>query len=251
MTAQPARDPVALITGAGSGIGRAAALMLAREGHRVALVGRDRSRLDRVAAEIGHSSVSTARAGLSMVVVADVGEADACAGMVAQAVRAWGRLDVVVSNAGWTPLTPIPEMDAATARRIFEVNALGPVWTTIAACRQFALQSPTGHPGRSPCIVNVSSRASTDPFAGLGVYGSAKAAVNTLSRAIATECPGVRSFAVAPGAVETPLLRSLFPREELPPERCLRPEDVARVILDCVLGAYDGQNGGTIVLESP
>lgn len=251
MNHQPARQPVALITGAGSGIGRSAALMLSREGHRVALVGRDRAKLDRVASDIERSGSPTARANPAIALVADVGDSDACAGIVAQTVAAWGRLDVLVNNAGWTPLTPLDQMDPATARRIVEVNALGPIWTTIAACRQFARQPLPAHPALAPCIVNVSSRASTDPFAGLGVYGSAKAAMNILSLATARECPNVRCFSVSPGAVETHMLRSLFTPQQVPPARCLSPDDVARVILDCVLGAYDSQNGSTIVVDAP
>jgi NAD(P)-dependent dehydrogenase (short-subunit alcohol dehydrogenase family) len=238
--------PVALITGAGSGIGRAAAGMLAREGYRVVLVGRDDAKLDAVAAEIGRD--------LARPYPADVGYAGACHAMIDFTVRLHGRLDVVINNAGWTPLMPLQDMDHEDVRRIFEINALGPIWTTQWACRQFAFQADAGltlAAGRTPCIVTVSSQSSTDPFPGLGVYGAAKAAVNILALATARECPGVRAFAIAPGAVETPLLRSIIAESQLPRERCLQPADVARVILDCVLGAYDDQNGRTIAVPSP
>lgn len=244
-TAQAAK-PVALITGAGSGIGLATAGMLAGEGYQVVLVGRNHERLRAAADAVGRER--------AFPYPADVSHPSACMAMIEVAVRAFDRLDVVVNNAGWTPLAPLPDIDPEVVRRIFEINTLGPIWTTHWACRQFAAQAAAGHAsphGRAPCIVTVSSQSSTDPFPGLGVYGAAKAAVNILALATARECPGVRAFAVAPGAVETPLLRSLFPESELPRERCLQAADVARVILDCVLGAYDGQSGRTIPVPSP
>lgn len=241
---------VALVTGAGSGIGRATALMLAREGYRVALVGRDLAKLELVAAAIvvdGNSAGSRVA-----VIAADLSDPASCERVIGEAVDRFGRLDVLVNNAGWSPLAPLARIKAEQIRAIFEVNALAPVYLTRAAWGVFAQQNAADAAARS-CIVNVSSKSSVDPFRGLGVYGAAKAAVNTLTRATANEGAsiGLRALSVAPGAVETPLLRSMFPVAALPAERCLRPEDVARVILDCVLGAYDARNGETIFVESP
>lgn len=237
--------PVAIVTGGGSGIGLAAARMLAREGRRIVLVGRDQERL--LAAASGFDT------GCASCCPADVGTEAGCIRAIEHATSL-GRLDVVINNAGWTPLKSIGQVEPDEAVKIFAVNAIGPVLMTILALRAIRSQQGTcgsGAASRPPCIVHVSSLAATDPFPGLGVYGAAKAAVNTLAMATAREEPWVRSFAVAPGAVETPLLRSIFSAEDLPRERCLSPEDVARVILDCVLGAYDHQNGRTIEVPSP
>ena len=246
------RPNVAIVTGAGSGIGRAVALMLSREGYAVVLVGRDRGKLERVAGEIGAGS-TTAPAGEAHVVPADLATPEGNEAIVAAAVERFGRLDVLINNAGWSPLVSIAEADAATVRRIFEINALAPVWATRAAWGALTDAKAAASRVRSACIVNVSSMASVDPFPGLGVYGAAKAAVNTLTRATAAEgaAAGLRAFAVAPGAVETGLLRSLFDEEVVPRERCLRPEDVAGVVVDCVLGAYDGRSGETVMVPSP
>lgn len=255
----PSSQPVALVTGAGSGIGLAAATMLAGEGYRVALAGRDERKLTRAVEQILAGASTTTGPESVLVAPADVSTPEGCVAMVEATVGAWGRLDALINNAGWSPLASIAEVDAQTARRVFEVNALAPVWATQAAWAYLCRREPQPPIGRAPtgpsggCVVNVSSMASADPFPGLGVYGAAKAAVNTLTRAIALEgrVAGLRAFAVAPGAVETGLLRSLFPASTLPPERCLQPDDVARVILGCVLGAYDSQNGETIFLPSP
>lgn len=249
-------SPVALVTGAGSGIGFEAASMLAREGFRVVLVGRDGSKLTKAADAIAGADSSTSRSSATHTIAADLAQPEACQSVIDQTASHFGRLDVLVNNAGWTRLARIPQMDFATARRLFEINALAPVYCTLAACRQFGTQPPIdGRAGEpfTPCIVSVSSKSSVDPFSGLGVYGAAKASVNLLAKATAGECSllGVRAFAVAPGAVETPLLRSMFPPSALPAERCLKPADVARVILDCVLGAYDSKNGQTIFVHSP
>lgn len=247
-----AESAVAIVTGAGSGIGFEVARMLAREGYRVVLVGRDRGKLERAADQIARSDSPTATAGQLHLLTADVSRAEDCQRIIDDTVATFGRVDVLVNNAGWTRLARMPQMDAPTARRLIEINALGPILTTLAAVRQFGVQPPLPG-GRAPCVVSVSSKSSTDPFPGLGIYGAAKAAVNLLAKATASECSvlGVRSFAVAPGAVETPLLRSMFSASALPAERCLKPADVARVILDCALGAYDSQNGQTIFVPSP
>lgn len=248
------KGAVALVTGAGSGIGRATAMMLAREGYRVALVGRDLAKLEAVAAEI-HATFAggvSSKQPVAVPLAADLASPQACEFVIAKAVGVFGRLDALVNNAGWSPLAPIARIKPEQVRAIFEINALAPVYLTRAAWGVFARQNAADGAARA-CIVNVSSKSSVDPFRGLGVYGAAKAAVNTLTRATANEGAsiGLRALCVAPGAVETPLLRSMFPVAALPAERCLRPEDVARVILDCVLGGYDARNGETIFVESP
>jgi NAD(P)-dependent dehydrogenase (short-subunit alcohol dehydrogenase family) len=102
-------------------------------------------------------------------------------------------------------------------------------------------------------VVNTSSIATRDPFPILYAYAAAKSAVNSLARSVAIQGKpiGVRGFSVAPGAVETDLLRSLVPASALPTNKTLRPADVAAVILDCVLGRRDSENGSTIYLPSP
>ena len=239
--------PVAFVTGAGSGIGAAVVERLAAAGYATVLVGRREAPLrateGRVAALGGPPAV---------VMPADVADDAACENLIDKAVGRFGRLDVLVNNAGWTPLEPIAETDAETARKIFAVNALGPLTLIRRAWPTMTTQKPiAGRP--SPCIVNVSSYATVDPFPGLGVYAGAKAALNLFTRACVNEGrgKGLRAFAIAPGAVETELLRSIVDEELLPNDATLSPGDVAAVIIQCVLGQRDAENGTTILLPSP
>jgi NAD(P)-dependent dehydrogenase (short-subunit alcohol dehydrogenase family) len=99
-------------------------------------------------------------------------------------------------------------------------------------------------------IVNVSSVASIDPFPTLTPYGASKAALNTLTRGCANEgaAVGIKAFAVAPGAVETEMLRAIFSEEQVPRSATLHPEQVAEVVVACAVGARDEENGGVVVV---
>ena len=102
-------------------------------------------------------------------------------------------------------------------------------------------------------VVNVSSMASLDPFTGFNLYGAAKAATNLFTQATADEgqALGVRAYAIAPGAIETGMLRSLFDEDMLPKDQTLSPDAVAQVITECVTGETAISNGQTFVLDSP
>lgn len=235
--------PVAIVTGAGSGIGRQVAVALAsaeRGGHRVALVGRRPEPLVETGRLIGIEGEDW------IALSADIADPDQAGALPGRVVDAFGRLDVLVNNAGWTPMKPVWEHTPAEVHAIFGVNAIGPVLTTIAALRMMRTQNA----GR---IVSVSSMASGDPFPGLSVYGGAKAAINTLTKGIANELgpdSPIRVFCIAPGAVETPLLRSILSEDQLPSDACLTPDDVAKVIVECATGSRDDESGGTIWLSS-
>lgn len=226
----------ALVTGAGSGIGRAAAVMLADRGYAIALAGR---RMDAL------RETASALRGPSIILAGDVGDAAFARGMVARVVEAFGRLDVLVNNAGFAPHMPIDRTYPELLDETFRINALGPANTIAAAWSVFIRQ-------RSGCIVNVSSMSAIDPYPGFFAYGSAKAALNLMARCCATEgrADNVRAFAVAPGAVETPMLRAIFDERAVPPAACLAPEAVAALIVDCVEGRRDADNGGVIPITA-
>lgn len=230
-------ESVSIITGAGSGIGRATAVALSRAEHRLVLVGRRREALD-------------ATAGLLAtpvhVVPVDVADGDSPALIVAQALDAFGRIDTVVNNAGYAPLKPIDETTPAMIEEVFRINAIGSANLIARVWPLFLRQ-------RGGCVVNVSSMATIDPFPGLFAYAAAKASVELMVKSCANEgrAHNIRAFAIAPGAVETPMLRSLFSKEQLPASQCLAPEQVASVIVDCILGRRNADNGRTILLPSP
>ncbi len=232
--------PAAIVTGAGSGVGRATALELASRGFRLCLAGRRRAPLEETAALLQGG------ASLHLAQPADVSRPQDCAELVAQTLERFGRIDALVNNAGFAPAVPISQTTPQLLREVFEVNALGPA-------RLIVLCWPIFERQRSGRIVNVSTIGVDDPFPGLFAYASAKASLHTMTRSCATEgaAIGVRAFAVAPGAVETAMLRGIVSVEQLPPERTLAPEDVARVVAACAAGERDGDNGRVIRLPSP
>jgi len=234
--------PVALVTGAGSGIGRAAAVLLAREGYRLALVGRRAERLDETAVLLG-SGVEHIEIG------ADVGRADQARAAIDRCECKWGRLDVLVNNAGLAPLKPIAEHTPELIEEVYRVNALGPAWLIATAWQQF--QKQFEREGRGGCVVNVATQGIDDPYPGFFAYAAAKAAAAVMIKSVAKEgAPiGVRGFAIAPGAVETEMLRAIVPESVVPASETMRPEDVARVIVECVRGERDDMNGETIRLK--
>ncbi len=238
MNAQNSAQPVAMLTGAGGGIGRAAALLLARRGWRLTLAGRTRRTLEETAAAIP--------AAQSLILTADIADPAAAKRLVDDTFSRFGRIDALINNAGLAPLLPIEQTDPETLRRVFETNAIGPgrlihhVWPVMAAQKS----------GR---IVNVSTLGTRDPFPGFFAYAASKAALNLFAQSCAKEGAehGIRAFSVAPGAVETGMLRALFSERDLPPEACMSPEDVAEIVVACAAGERDEDNGRTIFLSAP
>ncbi|MBX3324138.1 MAG: SDR family oxidoreductase [Phycisphaeraceae bacterium] len=227
---------VAIVTGAGSGIGREVSLQLAGVGWRVALVGRTLGKLEAVAREIDSGE-------RTLCIAADVGEPAAAGRIVAAATQRFGRVDALVNNAGHAPMKPFHQFSDSEIQGVFEVNVLGAIRLTREAWRNLADAK-----GR---VVNVSSYSTIDPFAGLGVYSAAKAGLNLFARAIVNEGRGVLGFTVAPGAVETEMLRSIVPSSALPTNKTLAPADVARVIVACAIGQRDQDAGSVIAMPSP
>lgn len=226
----------AILTGAGSGIGEATARLLHAAGFRLMLVGRNQAKLEAVAANCPGALTRTT----------DMSDSGAVEAMIADAAGRLGRIDVLINNAGWTLLKPIDQYTASEIEEIFRLNAIGP-------CVAIARVLPHMVASGGGCIVNVASMAVVDPFPGLFAYAAAKASLPLMVKSVVNEegHNGIRAFALAPGAVETPLLRSMFAENALPRHRVLSPETVAQVILDCVQGRRNSDNGGTILIPSP
>jgi NAD(P)-dependent dehydrogenase (short-subunit alcohol dehydrogenase family) len=248
--------PVVIITGAGSGIGRATAIDLSSRGCRIVLNGRRQAALEETA---------QALTAPWSIVAGDIADPQTAERLIDDAIESFGRLDAVVSNAGIAPCTPIEKHTPAIIREVFEINALGPAFLFVAAWKQFqaqnALDNAAGRgPGDTPassntggCLVLVSSMATIDPFPGLFAYAAAKSALNSMARSARAEAKdlGIRCFVVAPGAVETPMLRAIVDTDLLPKDRALPPESVAVVIAECIAGLRDEQVWETIVVPSP
>jgi NAD(P)-dependent dehydrogenase (short-subunit alcohol dehydrogenase family) len=230
---------VALVTGAGTGIGQAIAITLANHGFAVALVGRRLDALLRTAALLPEGIEH-------LELTADVSDASRVVHTINQTMQRLGRLDVLVNNAGFAPMLPIDETSFEIIDEVYRTNALAPAYLIAKAWPIFKQQHR--EQGTGACIINISTLGTLDPFEGFFAYAAAKAAVNLMAKSCAKEGKdiGVRAFSIAPGAVETGMLRSLFTESEMSPQDCLSPFDIAEVVFACVSGQRDSQNGETI-----
>ena len=192
---------VALVTGASSGIGEAAARTLASEGASVAILARRAERLQRLAGEI------EADGGKALQVEADVSEREQAEAAVARVAAELGRLDILVNNAGVMLLGPIVDAPVEEWEQMMEVNVLGLLYTAHAAIPHL-LEAAAGDPRRVADMVNISSVAGRVARSGSGVYNATKFAVGAFSESLRQEVTGrdVRISLVEPGAVATELV---------------------------------------------
>jgi NADP-dependent 3-hydroxy acid dehydrogenase YdfG len=182
-------NPVAVITGASSGIGAATARALAAHGYQVVLLARRVDRLQQLAGELGPSAVAIA---------ADVTDRDAFVAAADQVRRDLGRVDVLVNNAGVMLLGPFGTEQRQEARRMVEVNLLGAMTATEVFLPQL-------HDGGGD-LVNISSVAGRTARAGNAAYAATKWGMNGWSEALRQELqPDIRVTIIEPGAVATEL----------------------------------------------
>ncbi|MBC03477.1 MAG: ketoreductase [Phycisphaerae bacterium] len=222
--------PVALITGAGGGIGRATSRMLAEQGHAVALLGRTASTLEASAEQLPPETPA-------LIIEADLADPDACVDAIDAVTSRFGRLDVIVNNAGVAPQVSIQETDARLVRETIDANLVGPIVLVSSAWP--LLVKTRG------CVVNISSMASIDPFRGFTAYAASKSGLDSLTRSIMAEADetGIRAFTLNPGIVETSMLRSLFDESMVPMGTAMEPDEVANEILACIEGRRDERIG--------
>lgn len=239
-------DQVVIVTGGSSGIGRAAALSFAKQGAKVIITARRAAPLEEAAAD--HPNIS----GL----VADAAEPDDAVRTIAKAVDTWGRLDVLVNNAGAGALLPLAEATADRIMKIFAVNVLGPSLLAAAALPYLAVAKGA--------IINVSSTFGHKPVAGLSHYASSKAALEHLTRCWALELAphGMRVNAIAAGPTESGALTGMMglspeqaavikeqEREQIPLKRRGNPDDVARWIVALADPASGWMTGQVIAVD--
>jgi NADP-dependent 3-hydroxy acid dehydrogenase YdfG len=213
--------PAAVITGASSGIGAATARALAADGYRVALLARRVDRIQALADELGDGAVA---------IEADVTDRDALVAAADRVAQEFGRVDVLVNNAGIMLLGPFSAEQRADYRRMVEVNLLG----AITATEVFLDQLTDGGGGD---IVNISSVAGRTARAGNGVYAATKWGLNGWSESLRRELlPDVRVTLIEPGAVATELPTHITHAEtrqgteQLYDQVEVTAEDVAEVI---------------------
>lgn len=230
----PLSGKVVVVTGAGSGIGRAIGETVAKAGGHVVALGRRPEILQEAADSFGRF------AGREMLAIpTDIGRADQVAHAIDAALNRFGCIDALVNNAGVAHFAPIDQADLADLEIMLDVHLRGPIHLIRSALP--ALKRSAGN------IVNVSSIGGILALPGRVLYGATKAALNHLTRSLARElAPAVRVNAIIPGPVVTPIysnlqlsiedLRSL--EDELirttPAGRFGRPEEVARWVCSLI-----------------
>ncbi len=238
-------DRVAIVTGGASGIGRATAIDLAREGAKVVVADIDEAGARRVAAEIGGAVARRV----------DVTDAQQARTVADGVMRELGRIDILVSNAGWDRAMPFVETDEAFWDRVIAINYRGHLAMTHAVVPHMIARNW----GR---IVTVASDAGRVGSTGEVVYSGAKGGVIAFTKGLAREVArhGINVNCVAPGLTDTPLLAGMTEGAEklmaaiirsIPLGRVGRPEEVARAILfflspdaDYITGQTLSVNGG-------
>ena len=232
-------DKVCLVTGGGSGIGRAAAQRLAAEGGRVVIADIDEAG--------GRETVGMIESagGDALFVRADVGDGADVRAAVEQAVAWHGRLDVVVNDAGMMAFQPVIDLPEEDWDRVLRVNL-----RAVFLFSKHALP----HLKKGGAIVNVSSVHAHETTANVSAYAASKGGMEAFTRALSRECAGlrVRANCVAPGAVDTPLLWS-NPNVKSGAEQVEgavgKPEDIAAAIAFLAADEARFITGTTLVVD--
>jgi NAD(P)-dependent dehydrogenase (short-subunit alcohol dehydrogenase family) len=222
------KNKVALVTGAGIGIGGAIALELSREGADVAVnyLKSEKGAFD-VVSKIKENG------GNAVAIQADVTDEAQVKSMVEETVDRLGGLDILVNNAGVIERTTLEDLDVEEWDRVMNVNLRGPFLCTLYAGKHMIEQGGGN-------IVNISSIAALNPDIYMGAYSVSKAALNMFTEVAAVEWAeyNIRVNAVCPGPVETDMIRKAFNTPELlearlnaiPNHRMSQPEDIAKVV---------------------
>lgn len=212
------KDQVAIVTGAGRGIGRAVALAFSREGATVALAARTVSELETVATQI------KSRAGRALVIPTDVTSEASVAALVEKVLADFKKVDILLTAAGVATFSPLVDTKPEEWDRMLAVNLRG----VFLSCRAVLPPMMTERRGT---IINIVSVAAKRAIPGNAAYAASKHAVLGLTQVLAEEMRphGIRVGALCPGAVDTPLWDSVPNAPER--SRMLRPEDVAEAAL--------------------
>ena len=224
-------NTVALVTGSSSGIGEAIARRLSALRASVVInSARSVEAGARIAAELGKDAI---------YLQADISDKAAGERLLAATVERFGRIDILMNNAGWTTAVPHQDLAALTDEiftRTFEVNVTG-TWLLTKAAMPYLMKSDDGN------VINITSIAGVRPVGSSIAYSMAKAALNQMTRLLAKSCAPVRVNAVAPGLVETPWTRDWQAQHEAvraraPLKRSATPDDCVEAVLGLLRNRY-------------
>jgi len=252
---QPLECHAAIVTGASSGIGLAVAEALAASGASVVVNYRsDGESADELVQRI------VARGGRAIAAQADVSDEADVVRLFDDAVKAFGRIDVLVSNSGVQKDAAVADMSLADWNAVIDVNLTGQFLCAREAVRRFRTQPREGRPARSAgTIIAMSSVHEVIPWAGHINYAAAKGGIRMLTRTLAQEvaADGIRVNAIAPGAIRTPINKDAWDTEEamekllrlIPYGRIGEPDDVARAAVWLASDQADYVTGTTLFVD--
>jgi NAD(P)-dependent dehydrogenase (short-subunit alcohol dehydrogenase family) len=240
------KEKVAIVTGAGQGIGRAIALTLAREGATVAVNDIEMEKAERVAGEI------RAQGGQALPLQADVSKAREVAALVKKTLDNYKRIDILVNNAGVIKMMRLLELTEEEWDRTMNVNIKSQFLCSKAVIPQMMKQ-------KRGKIVNLASLSSHIGAPGLSAYGASKGGVLQLTKAMAVEVGkyNIMINAVSPGLTMTELIKSAIKdrpdfsegMDRIPLRRAAEPEDIANVVLFLASSESDYITGQTIIVD--
>lgn len=243
-------EKVAIVTGAGQGIGAAIARTLAAAGARVAVNDINPDRAERVAAEIRDSG------GTAVGIMADISNKFQCVNLIETTRAEWGRLDILVNNAGVRPKAAVLKMDEWDWTRCLDVNLKGTFFMSQLCGRVMADENKD----RGGVIVNVSSVAGVEiPLEGRAAYCASKAGMVGFARECAREYAqyGIRVNTVLPGVIDTAMTKAesqdpaqlAAVQERIPQHQLGGPEDVANTVLFLCSPASSYMTGSTVTVD--
>ncbi|SUJ57165.1 Short-chain alcohol dehydrogenase [Staphylococcus aureus] len=207
-------DKVAVVTGAGSGIGEAIATLLHEEGVKVILAGRNKDKLQNVANQLAQDSVK--------VVPTDVTKKEEVDELIKMAQQTFGGLDIVINSAGQMLSSKITDYQVDEWDSMIDVNIKGTLYTAQAALPTMLEQS-SGH------LINIASISGFEVTKSSTIYSATKAAVHTITQGLEKELAktGVKVTSISPGMVDTAITASYNPTDR----KKLEPQDIAEAVL--------------------
>jgi len=243
-------NKVAIVTGSGSGIGRASALLFAREGAQVVVVDKDEKDAAQTAEDVKQSGGSV------LVIQADVSNQGSCASIVDKTFEAYGRVDILFNNAGVSSFKPVVETDEAELDYVLGTNVKSVFFLSQAAIPHMKRQG-------NGSIINNASITGIVGAPGMAAYATSKGAIITLTRTMALEHAedGIRVNCICPASVDTPMLRQALGRltdpdyalaqniKRHPLGRLGTPEDIAYFALFLASDESSFVTGGTHVVD--
>ncbi|HCY7911170.1 TPA: SDR family oxidoreductase [Staphylococcus aureus] len=207
-------DKIAVVTGAGSGIGEAIATLLHEEGAKVVLAGRNKDKLQNVANQLAQDSVK--------VVPTDVTKKEEVDELIKMAQQTFGGLDIVINSAGQMLSSKITDYQVDEWDSMIDVNIKGTLYTAKAALPTMLEQS-SGH------LINIASISGFEATKSSTIYSATKAAVHTITQGLEKELAktGVKVTSISPGMVDTAITATYNPTDR----KKLEPQDIAEAVL--------------------